>query len=80
MEPPAGDCSYVFSKLFMTGNFSLCNYIIISFISEEKEFVLRNFLNSHHIELPLLTSYYIFIHLVGFMYLLICIDLYFLCS
>ena len=78
VEPPGEDCSYVFSKLFMTGNFSFCNYnvtnsFIISFISEEKEFVLRNFLNSHHIELPLLISYYIFIL---FSWLYVFIDMY----
>ena len=82
-ETPGDDCSYIFNEIFMTTDSYFCNYnvinsSIISFISEQKKLVLRNFLNSYHIELLHLISIYIFLScIISCMYLLICIDLYF---
>ena len=81
-ETPGDDCSYIFSEIFMTANSSFCNYNVInsfitSFVSEQKEFVLRNFLDSYHTELlHLISIKYFLSYIICCMYLLICIDLH----
>ena len=57
-----------FNKIFMTANFSCCNYDIVN----TKKFLIS------YIELPLPISFYIFLsYLVNCMYLSAPIDLYF---